>query len=91
LTEGLVIATVAVFRWLDSAKSHHMIDVLFFEGAVLVAAGALCDLCNSITFSHIRALVKADTSAPPPLKRSRSAGILLLSGLLICAHAVFWI
>ena len=91
LAEGLVIVTIAVFRWLDTAKSPHIIDILFLEGAVLIVAGGLCDLSQSITFSHIRALIKSNTSAPPPINRARLAGILLISGFLICAHAVIWL
>jgi hypothetical protein len=91
LAEGLVIVTVAVFRWLDTAKSQDIIDVLFLEGAVLIVAGGLCDFCKSITFSHIRALLKSNTYAPPPIERTRLAGILLIAGLLICAHAVLWV
>jgi len=91
LAEGLVIATIAVFRWLDPAKSPHMIDILFLEGAVLIVAGGLCDLSQSITFSQIRALIKSNSTDPPPIKRTGSAGILLISGLLICAHAVIWV
>ena len=91
LAEGLVVVTIAVFRWLDTGKSLHIIDILFLEGAVLVAAGGLCDLSKSITFSHIRALLKSNSSAPPPIERTRLAGILLMSGLLICAHAVIWV
>ena len=91
LAEGLVIVTVAVFRCLDAEKSQNIIDVLFLEGAVLILAGGLGDICKSITFSHIRALIKSNTSAPPPIERTRLAGILLIAGLLICAHAVFWV
>jgi len=91
LAEGFVIATIAVFRWLDTAESQNIVDVLFLEGAVLIAAGGLWDLGQSITFSHIRALIKSNTAAPAPIKRTRLASILLISGLLICAHAVIWV
>jgi hypothetical protein len=91
LAEGFVIATVAVFRWLDTAKSQNIIDILFLEGALLIVAGGLGDFSKSITFSHIRALLKSNSSAPPPIKKARLAGILLISGLLICAHAVIWV
>lgn len=86
-----MILTVVVFRWLGTAKSPNFVDVLFFEGAVLIVAGGLCDFGRSITFSHIRALIKSNASAPPPIKRTRLAGILLIAGLLLCAHAVLWI
>ena len=91
LAEGFVIVTVAVFRWLDTAKSQNIIDILFLEGALLIVAGGLGDFSKSITFSHIRALLKSNSSAPPPIKKARLAGILLISGLLICAHAVIWV
>jgi hypothetical protein len=91
LAEGLVIVTLAVFHWLDPAKSQNIIDILFLEGALLIVAGGLCDLSKSITFTHIRALIRSNTSAPPPIKRARLGGILLISGLLICAHAVIWV
>jgi len=91
LAEGLVIVTIAVFCWLEAAKSPHIIDILFLEGAVLIVAGGLCDLSQSISFSHIRALIKSNSTDPPPIKRARSAGILLISGLLVCAHAVVWV
>jgi hypothetical protein len=86
-----VIVTIAVFRWLDTAKSQNIIDILFLEGAVLIVVGGLCDLGKSITFSYIRVLIKSNTSAPPPINRARLADILLISGLLICAHAVIWL
>jgi hypothetical protein len=91
LSEGLVIVTVAVFRWLDTLQTQNIIDVLFLEGALLIVAGGLCDLSKSITFSHIRALIKSNTSVLPPIKRARLGGILLISGLLICAHAAIWV
>jgi hypothetical protein len=91
LAEGFVIVTVAVFRWLDTANSQNIVDILFLEGALLIVAGGLGDFSKSITFSHIRALLKSNSSAPPPIKKARLAGILLISGLLICAHAVIWV
>ena len=91
LAEGFVIVTVAVFRWLDTLQTQYIIDVLFLEGALLIVAGGLCDLSKSITFSHIRAMIKSNSSAPPPIKKARLTGILLISGLLICAHAVVWV
>jgi uncharacterized membrane protein YidH (DUF202 family) len=91
LAEGFVIVTVAAFRWLDTEKSQNIVDVLFLEGALLIVAGGLGDLSKSITFSHIRAMIKSNSSVPPPIKKARLAGILLISGLLICAHAVIWI
>ena len=90
LAEGLVVVTIAVFRWLDPAKSLNIIDILFLEGALLMVAGGLCDLSKSITFSHIRALIRSKTSPPPSYKRTGLAGILLIAGLLVCANAVVW-
>ena len=83
LAEGLVIVTIAVFRWLDTAKSQNIIDILFLEGAVLIVAGGLCDVRRSISFSHVRAMIKSNTSVPPQIKRSRLAGILPGRELLI--------
>jgi len=91
LAEGFVIVTVAASSWLDTEKSQKIVDVLFLEGALLIVAGGIGDLSKSITFSHIRAMIKSNSSAPPPIKKARLTGILLISGLLICAHAVVWV
>jgi hypothetical protein len=85
LAEGFSAISAISIGWLGVPWRGSIGDVLFIEGAVLLVAGGLIDVCRSPTFAHIRALSRSRIGDPPPRIRQPNRNyILLIAGLLLC-------
>ncbi len=89
LAEGICALSITLMRSFDVSVSERLIDVLFFEGAVLFAVSGLIDVGRSVTFSNLRDLCSSNIpDSPPQVKKPGYVYILLIAGLLLFAQAL---
>ena len=89
LAQALCVLSALSIKLLGMPWRKTLGDLLFLEGALLLVAGGLLDLCRSITLAHIRGLHKSRFGEPPsPVKKPGRGYVLLIAGLLLCIQAV---
>jgi len=89
VAEGVFAATIMGIMWFRIPRCNTLVDVIFLEGGILIAAGGLIDGFRSITLTRIRGIGKHRPLDPPPAVRKPGIGYLLLSaGILLCLQAL---
>ncbi|RJQ58442.1 MAG: hypothetical protein C4530_10585 [Desulfobacteraceae bacterium] len=89
LAEGIFAADLIGIVLLGVLWRNILVDAMFAEGAVLLAAGGLLDVSRSITAARIRGFLGYRPEDPPPAVKGPGIGyVLLAAGFLLCLQAI---